>query len=70
MDRLEKESFFQCSKDGDNYKCLIDQNAVCCVCNDEEGNSYVPKGQWLCRRCQMSPSKPISCVLCPSSFCQ
>ncbi|VIO88434.1 Bromodomain containing protein [Brugia malayi] len=89
MDRLEKESFFQCSKGDGNYKCLVDQDAVCCVCNDGEGSNinqiifcdmcniavhqdcygvpYVPEGQWLCRRCQMSPSKPVSCVLCPSS---
>ncbi|VDK77332.1 unnamed protein product [Litomosoides sigmodontis] len=89
MDRLEKESFFQCSKGDGNYKCLVDQDAVCCVCNDGEGSNinqiifcdmcniavhqdcygvpYVPEGQWLCRRCQMSPSKPVACVLCPSS---
>ncbi|MCP9256983.1 Peregrin [Dirofilaria immitis] len=89
MDRLEKESFFQCSKGDGNYKCMVDQDAVCCVCNDGEGSNinqiifcdmcniavhqdcygvpYVPEGQWLCRRCQMSPSKPVSCVLCPSS---
>uniref|UniRef100_F1KS97 Peregrin n=1 Tax=Ascaris suum TaxID=6253 RepID=F1KS97_ASCSU len=87
MDRMEKESFFQSTKDGMQCGPPIDQDAVCCICNDGDGCNanqiifcdlcniavhqdcygvpYIPEGQWLCRRCQMSPSKPVQCELCP-----
>ena len=26
------------------------------------------QGQWLCRRCFLSPSKSVQCVLCPNRF--
>ncbi|KAI2811801.1 hypothetical protein RDWZM_000962 [Blomia tropicalis] len=36
MDRLEKESFFQSQYNGTDVGPTIDEDAVCCICNDGE----------------------------------
>jgi len=91
IDRIEKESYFEQSKmsnSQNDYQAMVDDDAVCCVCNDGEcentnqilfcdlcnipvhqdcyGVPYIPEGEWLCKRCTLSPSVAVSCVLCPN----
>uniref|UniRef100_A0A671MJG8 Bromodomain and PHD finger-containing protein 3-like n=1 Tax=Sinocyclocheilus anshuiensis TaxID=1608454 RepID=A0A671MJG8_9TELE len=87
IDRLEKESFLE-SRSHAPSQSIIDEDAFCCVCLDDEclnsnvilfcdicnlavhqecyGVPYIPEGQWLCRCCLQSPSRPVDCVLCPN----
>ncbi|KAI9451944.1 hypothetical protein BJY52DRAFT_1295769 [Lactarius psammicola] len=78
MDRLEKEWFDLTKNIPKPDLALPSEDSTCAICDDSEGentnaivfcdgcNLAVHQGQWLCRKCTVSPENAVTCFLCPN----
>jgi hypothetical protein len=66
----EQEAY--CCICGGGESCMdTDVIILCDLCNIPVhqycyGVPYIPEGQWLCKRCLLSPFREVNCIFCPN----